>query len=217
MIENTKKRYNSLNEINFVPLSSDYIQLLEKFKTYQTELRKFLIEDALNNQGIFISKTYLLFDKENFNQHKQDISKLMLLGYVTITADSINLDSSLKEMFREKGVNYKSLPAMKIGRLCVDKRFERSGLGRMLIAFCIKQACALNNEYACRFITLDAKRHNEIEKDSLHFYTKMGFEVLLHRNKSKIDLIKQTSGLAPMYLDLYHIIKNSEQETEAKV
>ena len=48
------------------------------------------------------------------------------------------------------------------------------------------------NKSGCRFITLDAKRNEKRELDSIHFYKKLGFEVLKERNK----------GTMPMYLDL---------------
>ncbi|MFW5852976.1 MAG: hypothetical protein ACOCUR_03015, partial [Nanoarchaeota archaeon] len=78
-----------------------------------------------------------------------------------------------------------------------------------LIAFAVKRACYMNQSLACRFITLDAMRHKDKQKDSLHFYTKFGFKVLEHKNKSKDELIQQTSGSTPMYFDAYNLIKKT--------
>ncbi len=154
---------------------------LSNFKSYEKELKSFLIEDALNNQKQKLSVTFLWFYENK------------LIGYVTLLNDKINLEGNLKEFFREKDVHYKSLPALKIGRLCVHDDFIRRGLGRLMVLFAVQQANEISeNKSGCRFITLDAKRNEKRELDSIHFYKKLGFEVLKERNK----------GTMPMYVDL---------------
>ena len=99
-------------------------------------------------------------------------------------------------MFRRKGVGYHSLPALKVGRLCVDDRFLRKGLGTLMLAFAVKVANHIFNEYAgCRFIVLDAKRNHQ--NDPIHFYKKVGFLPLKERKK----------GTMPMYLDLINNVE----------
>lgn len=153
------------------------------FHSYEKELVDFLVEDALDNQNKMISVTYLWFLKET-NE---------LIGYITLLNDRVNLESNLKEFFRNKGILYKSLPALKIGRLAVDDRFLRRGIGTLMIAFATKIAERIFVTYSgCRFITLDAKRNEDKSKDAIHFYTKLQFQVLKERAK----------GITPMYLDL---------------
>lgn len=148
----------------------------------------FLLEDALDNQEKKISKTYLWFLKTTDE----------LVGYITLLADTINLDSSLKEEFRKKGIRYKSLlPALKIGRLCVDDKFLRKGIGSLMMQFTIYMVKKLNDSCGCRFITLDAKRNPDSSKDSLHFYKKMGFKEIRTRQK----------GTTPMYKDVFKILE----------
>ena len=84
------------------------------FKSEEQELVDFLVEDALDNQRKQISVTYLVF-----------LNTGELTGYVTLLNDRINLEGDLKEAFREKGILYRALPALKIGKLCVDERFLR--------------------------------------------------------------------------------------------
>lgn len=153
---------------------------LKEFKTYEKELFNFLVEDALNNQDNKISVTYLWF-----------LNTGELIGYVTLLNDRINLEGDLKEFFRIKGIQYHSLPALKIGRLCVDDRFLRRGIGTMMIDFSVKIAFNIFKMYSgCRFLVLDAKR-NSIN-DPIHFYKKLGFKELKERKK----------GTTPMYFDL---------------
>jgi len=160
---------------------------IKKFKSYEQELVNFLVEDALNNQNHKISVTYLWF-----------LNSGELVGYVTLLNDRINLEGDLKEFFRTKGIQYHSLPALKIGRLCVDDHYLRRGLGTMMVDFSIKIAFSIFKEYSgCRFVVLDAKRN--ASNDSIHFYKKLGFQELKERKK----------GTTPMYFDLANNFKFS--------
>ncbi len=154
---------------------------LTDFQSYERELVDFLLEDALTNQNQQISVTYLWFFKTSGQ----------LVGYITLLSDRINLEDDLKEAFRGKGIKYHSLPALKVGRLCVDNSFLRRGIGTLMLAFAAKIANHIFNEYAgCRFMVLDAKRNPQ--NDPIHFYKKIGFKELKERKK----------GTTPMYLDL---------------
>lgn len=160
---------------------------LKDFKSYEQELVNFLIEDALNNQDHQISVTYLWF-----------LNSGELVGYVTLLNDRINLEGDLKDFFRMKGIQYHSLPALKIGRLCVDDRFLRKGLGTLMVDFSIKIAFNIFEKYSgCRFVVLDAKRNTA--NDPIHFYKKIGFKELKERKK----------GATPMYFDLTNNFKFS--------
>lgn len=154
---------------------------LGSFESYEQELVDFLNEDALENQSQNLSVTFLWFYEGS------------LVGYITLLNDRINLECSLKTFFKEKGVLYKSLPALKVGRICVHDKFRRQGLGKLMMLFAIKIATEIGESKAgCRFITLDAKRNPDPNLDSIHFYKRLGFQVLKPREK----------GTIPMYLDL---------------
>ena len=158
---------------------------IKGFKSYEQELVYFLQEDALINQNHQISVTYLFF-----------LNAGELVGYLTLLNDRINLESDLKEIFRQKGIQYHSLPALKVDRLCVDDRFLRRGIGTMMIDFSIKVAFHIFEKYSgCRFVVLDAKRNTA--NDPIHFYKKLGFTELKERKK----------GTTPLYLDLVSDVK----------
>ena len=158
---------------------------ISNFQSYEQELVNFLLEDALDNQEKKISVTYLWF-----------LETGELIGYITLLNDRINLEGDLKETFREKGVLYHSLPALKVGRICVDTRYCKKGVGTLMMAFAVKVANHIFNNYpGCRFIVLDAKRHKA--NDPIHFYKKIGFNTLKERKK----------GTTPMFLDLVNNIK----------
>jgi GNAT superfamily N-acetyltransferase len=178
----------SPKDIRIERISQVHEHVINSFKSYEKELVDFLKEDALDNQEREVSTTHLWFLKgTNY-----------LIGYVTLLSDSLNLNSPLKEEFRNKGINYKSLPALKIGRLCVDDRFLKKGVGRIMLQFVINIIREMNKFSGCRFITVDAKRNEDKSKDSIHFYKKMGFKVLREREK----------GTTPMYKDISRILKS---------
>lgn len=178
--------------IRIEKLSPAHKEKINCFKSYEKELIDFLIEDALDNQEKKISTTYLWFLK-NTNE---------LIGYITLLTDKISLSPTLKEEFKKKGVYYKSLPALKIGRLCVDDNFLRKGIGELMIQFAIYQVQKISERCGCRFITLDAKRNLDKSKDSLHFYNRMGFDILREREK----------GTTAMYKDVFKIIEGANKQ-----
>lgn len=153
---------------------------VSSFKSYERELVDFLVEDALDNQQKKLSTTYLWFYKPSKE----------LMGYLTVLADSINLQGKLKEYFRQSGIHYRSLPAIKIGRICVSDPFLRRGIGTLMVEFTIILAQKVGKDIGLRFITTDAKRNINPNKDTVHFYKKLGFEVLKPREKGTLPLYK---------------------------
>jgi ribosomal protein S18 acetylase RimI-like enzyme len=177
-------------EIRVEVLSEAHIELIKNFKSYEKELVNYLLEDSLKQQKNKICITYLWFHRIT-NE---------LAGYLTLSNDCVKLTKISEELQRKlnlKGINYKSLPALKIGRLCVDDKFLRRGIGTLMIDFIINSANEISKKAGCRFIVLDAKRNNDSSKDSIHFYKKMGFKLLKERNR------KET----PMYLDIYPLLE----------
>ncbi|MDD4878197.1 MAG: GNAT family N-acetyltransferase [Candidatus Nanoarchaeia archaeon] len=170
------------DDIIILKLIAGHKPLLSSFKSYEKELADFLQEDALDNQDKSISTTYLWFYKPTGE----------LVAYMSVLTDAINLQGNLKSYFRKAGIMYKSLPALKIGRLCVSDAYLHKGIGTLMIEFAIIIAEKIRKDVGLRFITTDAKRNTDPDKDSLHFYKKLGFEVLREREK----------GTLPMYKDL---------------
>ena len=201
---------NWKNELRFEKLKDKFNSKINCFECYQSDLVDFLKEDALRAEAISISTTFLVFDNAQWEHYKKTgkLDSLQLLGYITIMADSIRLDGDLKAEFRKKGIEYKSLPAMKIGRLCIDDKYQKRHIGACMLAWAAYKVAYLNLNLACRFITLDAKRHADSKKDSFHFYKRFGFKALKKNNNlSDAQISKQQSGTTPMYLDLFQVIK----------
>ena len=170
------------SEITVDLLTEKHKNIISNFSCYEKDLVSFLVDDALLTQDRGISVTYLFLYESN------------LVGYISVLMDTLNLNTDLKDFFRSKGVTYKSIPAMKIGRLAVDDKYQRQGLGTQMISFSQHFAKKLSTEtIGCRFLILDTKRNSDPKKDTIHFYKKLGFKVLKEREK----------GTIPLYLDLY--------------
>ncbi len=180
-------------EIRIEKMGEAHIDALEGFCSYEGELEDFLKEDALAQQKQHISVTYLWFKRKTHE----------LIGYITLCPDCVktkNLKEGLAKKIRDKGISYKSLPTLKIGRLCVSDTFLRKGVGTLMIQFAVHKAIDMNFNVGCRFLYLDAKRNKDNSRDVIHFYKKIGFELYKNRNGRE----------TPMYLDLVPFIKMRE-------
>lgn len=137
------------------------------FDSHVAEYNEFL-KIALKFYYLNISKTFLLVHKKTDE----------LLAYMTLSADSIKLTNEEKTLHEISKVPYASIPALKVGKLAVNKELseqaERKGYGSFMLE--MARAFAFNmNELgiACRFITVDADI--EYEPDTPRFYEKNGF------------------------------------------
>lgn len=115
-----------------------------------------------------VSKTFLLIHKDTKE----------LLAYMTLSADSIRLTREEKEGHDMTVVPYSSSPALKIGKLAVNKELsdivKRKGYGSFMLVLARAFAFDMNKMgVACRFLTVDADI--EYNPDTPLFYKKNGF------------------------------------------
>lgn len=94
-----------------------------------------------------------------------------LAGYYTFAATSVPLNA-LPARLTQRLPRYPSLPAGLIGRLAIDRRFQRQGLGSLLIIDAA--ARAIRAEPAIYALVVDAK--NEA---AAAFYLHLGFQPFL--------------------------------------
>ncbi len=137
------------------------------FDSHIAEYNDFL-KIAIKFYNLNISKTFLLFHKKT-NE---------LLAYMTFSADSIKLTNEEKEFHDISKVPYASIPALKVGKLAVNKEVsadtKRKGYGSFMLEMARAFAFAMNElGIACRFITVDADI--EYEPNTFEFYAKNGF------------------------------------------
>lgn len=146
------------------------------FDSHIDEYNEFL-EIAEKFYDLNISKTFLLLHRRTDE----------LLAYMTLSADSIKLTKDEKETHDIGKVPYASIPALKVGKLAVNKEVSeeatRKGYGSFLLEMARAYAFQMNDlGVACRFITVDADI--EYDPNTPQFYHKNGFVENLS-NKSR--------------------------------
>lgn len=162
-------RLLSINEIDDI---SHYL-----FDSHIPEYNEFL-KISQKFYDLNISKTFLLFHRETDE----------LLAYMTLSADSIKLTNEEKELHDINEVPYASIPALKVGKLAVNKELadkaKRKGYGSFMLEMARAFAFGMNElGIACRFITVDADI--EYEPNTPLFYEKNGFsENLSNRRRN---------------------------------
>jgi ribosomal protein S18 acetylase RimI-like enzyme len=110
-----------------------------------------------------VSNCFVLLDAEK-----------QVAGYYTFAAASIPL-GELPESLAKRLPRYPSLPAGLIGRLAVDRGYQRQGLGALLVVDAV--ARAMRAEPAIYALIVDAKDDN-----AAAFYTRLGFNRFLSQN-----------------------------------
>ena len=97
----------------------------------------------------------------------------IIAGYFTLSATSISL-ADLPEEHTHRLPRYGKLPAVLIGRLAVDLRFQGQGLGQALLADAIRRA--RDSDPAVFVIVVDA-----ISVEASGFYRKYDFRSFVGR------------------------------------
>lgn len=125
-----------------------------------------------------VSNCFVLLDTENH-----------VAGYYTFAAATIPL-SDLPDTLARRLPRYPSLPAGLIGRLAVDCRYQRQGLGAFLVVDAV--ARAIRAEPAIYALVVDAK-----DDQAAAFYRRLGFYRLTsHVNRLFIPVSELAKRLA---------------------
>ena len=145
------------------------------FDSYIEEYNDFL-KVADKFYDLCISKTFLLIHK--FTDE--------LLAYMTLSADSIKLTNEEKEVHDIGKVPYASIPALKVGKLAVNRSIsnavKRKGYGSFMLEMARAFAFDMNESgIACRFLTVDADI--EYNPNTPDFYKRNGFVENLSNGK----------------------------------
>lgn len=130
------------------------------------KLNKFLKERAINHQKDMIGTTLIACDLD---------SNKKIIGYMTLLTDGITVEEKQKKNFFESIFmrnKYSTYPALKIGRLAIDKNYQKKGIGRYLFQLAIATGIKINEQAGTRFIIVDSK------KMSTGFYKKLEFKEL---------------------------------------
>lgn len=113
-----------------------------------------------------------------------------LVGYFAVLADSIRLRT--KE--RPKGVRYSTAPALKLGRMGVDRAFRGRHVGTWILDYVVGLARALAAErVGVRYVTLDALGRASL----VAWYQRYGFVANEGEADRQVALLKFLKRLRP--------------------
>jgi len=122
--------------------------------------------------------------------YKGDIVAYYTLSSGSLESDDIPRSRRIADVVE---LRIKSIPALLIGRLAVDKRYQGRGIGMLLIQK-IAMIALSSGDYATRLIIVQAK------KDAFHFYEKLGF-AYVRESKREMDRFR-ARGTRTMFFDL---------------
>jgi GNAT superfamily N-acetyltransferase len=91
-------------------------------------------------------------------------------GYYTLSATSIE-PTELPDDLRRRMPRYASLPAVLLGRLAVDRRYQGQRLGATLLFDALERALIQSSQIAAMAVVVDAK-----DDSAISFYERYGFQ-----------------------------------------
>lgn len=186
----------------FQTLTDEHI--LTDFECSSKDLTEFLKNDALNQQELYLNTTNLIMCKDK------------IIGFVSLLTDTFkirnikdeNLRKTIKNELNLIG-NKNTVPAVKIGRFAIDKKYAGKGLGKHIFRSILFTLTNLKEAIGFRYITIDAYA------SAFGFYVeKNGFEY--HKEDEKnVKKIKEIIKKDPerrftLYMELEKIKKLEE-------
>jgi GNAT superfamily N-acetyltransferase len=150
---------------------------LRNFKTGDaafTALKSFLINQSVEFHNTNIAKTYVAVAlKQAADGELVEAFDEAVLAYITLTCSEVDIREGYVLADCTHANTYDSLPAIKIARLAVDKRYRGKHLGDQLVALALAIASdVIAPMVGCRFVITDAK------SAAINFYSKIGFTIL---------------------------------------
>jgi len=114
----------------------------------------------------------------------------VVIGYYSLSATSIELND-LPEKIKKKMPHYNTLPAVLLGRLAVDSKYQGQGVGRRLLVDALRRCFRVSeSEMGAIAVLVDAKDEN-----AARFYEHCGFQRFL---EGELRLFIPMSKIQPM-------------------
>ncbi|MBN1534553.1 MAG: GNAT family N-acetyltransferase [Spirochaetes bacterium] len=168
-------------------INDDFCEACTDFDCGKQDLNDFFQNDAFEHKSELLAETYY------FQPIKAEDEGLFYpVALISYLNDYIPLSKEERRVIKksfwkhlEKNVphklrGYSSFPAVKIGRLGVNKKYQRNNIGTHLLNL-TKQYFLKHNKTGCRFITVDAYN----DQITIDFYKKNGFQFLWEEDKKK--------------------------------
>ena len=161
---------------------------------------------SMHNKKDFSSGSVFL-DNYLKNQAGQDIKRNIsvtyvmtkcdcknVIGYYTISSISIDI-SEMPDEYIKKLPKYPTFPAVLLGRLAVDLKFQKKKLGEYLLVDALKRSLLISNQLGVHAIIVDAK-----DDAAVNFYLRYGFLKFKSYNLKLFMTIKVITSLEKVLL-----------------
>lgn len=93
-----------------------------------------------------------------------------ILGYYTLSNNSIPLSCFPEQLLRKFPLSYKSIPTTLLGRLAIDHKFKGKGLGKVLLIDALRRCFEISKEIDSFAVVVDP-----IDRQAELFYEKYDF------------------------------------------
>lgn len=143
--------------IEIIPISKNINK--NDFDCGIDDLNLYLRQFAIPNDKKNIGKTFVAVSENKKSQ---------VLGYYTVSMAQV-IFNELPDTVK-KGIPKYPVPAMRIGKLAVDMRFQGNDIGALLLRNALLRAISISSEVAIYCVIVDA-----INEKAKSFYIKYGF------------------------------------------
>lgn len=147
-----------MNQFKVFPF--DKTQKREQFDCGIVELNNYVWKQIGQDFKRNITTPFVLLNENN------------IIGFYTLSASAIDI-SDLPVEITKKLPKYASVPVALIGRLAVDKNYQKQGLGGLLLMDALKRSLYLSKEIALMSVVVDAK-----DQTAINFYEQYNFKRL---------------------------------------
>ncbi len=162
---------------------------VSRFDCGDEDLNDFLLNEANLYRSALLSVTYVVEKKST-----KEVVAFFSLSNDKVSISDFESKTEFNRFRKHKFVNEKRLrsyPAIKIGRLAIDKSAQHESIGTYLLEF-IEDYFIIDNKSGCRFVTVDAY------VDAIPFYIKNNYQFLNNDDEDKRTRV--------MYFDLASLL-----------
>lgn len=132
----------------------------KEFSCGKDMLDNYLHKQANQDIKRKLSACFVLNDKETD----------LLKGYYTLANNSISQELIPSQFQKKLPNSYKSIPTTLLGRLAIDNRFQKQGIGKLLLIDALKRSYEISKSIGSFAVIVDP-----IDKNAESFYNKYGF------------------------------------------
>ena len=138
-----------------------------------------------------------ILDKYLHQQANQDIKRKLAVcfvfidsdseiikGYYTLSNNSLPQEYVPSKLRRKLPNSYSSIPVILLGRLAIDKKFQRKGIGKILLIDALKRCYRISKSIGSFAVIVDP-----LDNDAENYYESFGFIKLPDSGKMFLPMI----------------------------